>query len=230
MIFSKLWGPNQTRPIASEFLRWDTDINQYFCKSPGWLQCSANAGGSSRLRFPSFEQLLRAWRSTWDAICSKEREETDAKKWREISHGGTMVICLWELSTLWRNGKHQLHAPFCGLVLGGQCWLPPFYRCIDPSLSSCSPFPPEFASLLYSTSCWNVSKRRLWGLFEGGCISHILKKIFKVVLSEEGDRVKDGHLGWPEAPCDLAASERGALEKRWERLWKTHQNINCRRG
>ena len=112
----------------------------------------------------------------------------------------------------------------------GQCWWPPFYLCISPSLSSCSPFPPEFASLLYSKSCWNISKRRLLGLFEGGCTSHILKKNFKVGLSEEGDRVKDGNLGWPEAPCDLAASERGALEKRWESLWKTYQYINCHPG
>ena len=30
-----------------------------------------------------------------------------------------MAVCLWELSTLWRNSRHQLHALFCGLVLGG---------------------------------------------------------------------------------------------------------------
>ena len=111
----------------------------------------------------------------------------------------------------------------------GQCWWPTFYLRFDLSQFMLT-FPSWTSSLLYSKSCWNVSKRRLWGLFEGGCISHILKEFFKAALSEEGDRVKDGNLGWPESPCDLAASERGALEKRWESLWKTYQNINCHPG
>ena len=142
-------------------------------------------------------------------------------------HGGMPVGTLHSLE------KQQAPTACSVLWFGfgrGQCWWPPFYLCIDLSLSSCSPFPPELASLLYSKSCWNISKRRLLGLFEGGCISHILKEFFKVVLSEEGDKVKDGNLGWPESPCDLAASERGALEKRWESLWKTYQNINCHPG
>lgn len=54
-----------------------------------------------------------------------------------------MAICLWELSTLWRNSRHQLHALFCGLVLGGGNVGDPLFISVLIFLSSCSPFPPE---------------------------------------------------------------------------------------
>lgn len=155
-----------------------------------------------------------------------QRKEENNSRWY---HRNVLVGIL----ILWRNSRLQLCALFCGFLLGGgNVNDPPFYLHIKPSLNSLSPFRPKFTSLSLFKELlkYLLPLRRFFGLFGEGTFSQILKHYSRWSCPRRGMGAKDGHLGRPEAPGDLTGGEKGALERRWESLWKTYQIIKCHLG